>query len=128
MILIYFSVDLGITSMLIFSKLFSSLMMKWLSYPFELWKMIDTFFGIVNFELQFLCAAPLYLPVMWQWSLALCSFISFEHIQQVSVVLYLSSSACVVISSLLKWSLIILLHSMFTLKTHCKNSLIQLLP
>ena len=58
---------LGITSIST-SKLFSSLKIMWPSYPCKLWKIIGNFLGILNFKLHLLCAAPLNLPVTWQWS------------------------------------------------------------
>ena len=62
-ILIYFSIVLGITS-IVTSKLFSSLKIMCPSYISKVWKIIGNFFGIFNFRLHWLCAAPLNLPVI----------------------------------------------------------------
>ena len=58
--LIYFSLDLGITWISISLKLFNSLKIIWLSYPSKLWKIIGSFLGIFYFEFHSLCAGPLY--------------------------------------------------------------------
>ena len=78
----YLSTPLGITEISTL-KLFSSLKMMCLSYPCKLWKIIGSFLGILNFKLHLLCAAPLNLPVTWQWSLTLPVFNSSLHIQQI---------------------------------------------
>ena len=74
------SIPLGITAISA-SKLFSSLKIMCLSYPCKLWKIIGSFLGILNFKLHLLCAAPLNLPVTWQWSFTLSVFNSCLHIQ-----------------------------------------------
>ena len=58
--LVYLSLDLGITWISISLKLFNSLKIIWLSYPSKLWKIIGSFLGIFYFELNSLCAGPLY--------------------------------------------------------------------
>ena len=63
------------------SKLFSSSKIMCPSYPCELWKMTGSFFESLKFMLHLLCAAPLNLPVTWQWSLTLSVFNSSFHIQ-----------------------------------------------
>ena len=65
------------------SKLFSSLKVICSSNPSKLRKIIGNFFGILNFRLQWSCAAPLNLPVTWQWSLTLSVFNSSLHIQRI---------------------------------------------
>ena len=72
-ILVYFSIVLEITS-IVRSKLFSSLKVMCPSYPSKLWKTIGNYLDIPNFKLRLLCAAPLNLPIIWQWSLTLPVF------------------------------------------------------
>ena len=78
----YLSIPLGITEVST-SKLFSSLKIMCPSYSRKLWKIIGNFLGILNFKLHLLHAAPLNLPVTWQWSLALSVFNFSLHIQQI---------------------------------------------
>ena len=69
----YLPMPLGVTAIST-SKLFSSLKIMCPLYPCKLWKIIGSFLGIPNFKLHLLCAAPLNLPVAWQWSLTLAVF------------------------------------------------------
>ena len=57
-ILLYSSIDLGITSLLLSLYLCNSLKSKWPSYPCKLWKKIGNFGDIFNLELHCLCAGP----------------------------------------------------------------------
>ena len=77
-IVIYFSIALGITS-IVTSKLFSSLKIKCPSYPCKLWKIFGSFLWSLKFKLRLLCETPLNLPVIWQWSLTLSVFNSSFH-------------------------------------------------
>ena len=82
--LIYLSSDLGINWISISLKLFSSLKIKCPSYPSKLWKIMGIFQVFLILNYNSLCAAPLNLPVIWQWSLTLSLIIFSLHIQQYS--------------------------------------------
>ena len=58
----------------------SCLIVKWQSYIEPLWNTIGISFGVLYLKLQMLWAAPLNVPVSWQWSLTLWyldAFLSF---------------------------------------------------
>ena len=76
----YFSNPFGITSIFT-SNLLSSLKIKWLSYPLKLWNITGTFLVNWKFMLQSQWAAPLNLPVTWQWSLTFYSLLSISFLQ-----------------------------------------------
>ena len=124
--LLYLSMPLGITAIST-SKLFSSLKIMCPSYPCKLWKIIGNFLGILSFKLR-LCAAPLNLPVTWQWSLTLSVFNSSLHIQQIYELWQISSSSQVIINLLSKYFLVICLVHFYLSSTHLINLLIQSLP
>ena len=73
------SMPLGITAIST-SKLFSSLKTMCPSYPCKLRKIVGSFLGNFSFLSQLSCAAPLNLPVTWQWSFNLSVFNSCSHI------------------------------------------------
>ena len=123
----YSSMTLGITPIST-SKLFSSLETMWPSYPYKLWKIIVSFLGSLKFMLHLLCAAPLILPVTWQWSLTLSMFNSCLHIQHMCKLLQISSSSLVIINPLLKYCLVIFWVHFCLSSIHVINLLIQSLP
>ena len=86
------------------------------------------FLGILNFKLYLFCAAPLNLPVTWQWSLFLSVFNSCLDIQHMCELLEIFSSSLVTINLLSKYCLIIRLVHFCLSSTHVINLLMQFLP
>ena len=51
----------------------------WESYPLKLWKKQGILNVLLYMRLQCWCAAPLNLPVQWQWSLTIIWFLSLRY-------------------------------------------------